>query len=57
MSIVGVTASYIDYAGPYASWAVFTIHVAALKKNNHCSEDNTPNINLLIPKTLLFQQA
>lgn len=34
MSIVGVTASYMDYTGPYAWWEVFTIHVAALKKNN-----------------------
>lgn len=52
-----MTASYAVYAGPYACWAVFTVPIAALKKNNQCSEGNTLNNNLLNPKPLQFHLA
>lgn len=57
MSIVGVTASYAVYDGPYTCWAVFTIPVTALKNNNQCSENNTLNSNQLNPKPLQFHLA
>lgn len=57
MSVVGVTASYAVYAGPYACWAVFAIPAAALKKNSQTSDDNTVNSNLFNAKPLQLHLA